>query len=356
MDQIDRNGLHQDVEIVVSDNCSTDGTEAYMQSLLAQQTCRIVYNRNPQNLGVIQNILKLVEFSSGSYWMFYGDDDIIPGNQLLLLVNTFRNHPQQNAFMFRWEADSFCQDLSDGVVLTPGELAKDFFYYIGNAGIFALKTVYAKKVVEAYRPDLLDTCWPQTMMMFMGMYAFERPGIKYIDLISSETPEIAVIRSNSYYLFETALYALIRTALHIEQRAQVPFIEFAKHSIDGIKYFDAHRQIIIENYLYYDSEKQKHDFAESVKKAHREIPEKYRHEIEVYYRFVKSWKFLYMLRHYIRYVKDSMKRNIQTSFVNRIKIYSPYGYYSSIRQVRREQASLKQMLKREEVSAESGYF
>jgi glycosyltransferase involved in cell wall biosynthesis len=355
MSQIDRHGLHEEVEIVISDNCSIDGTEDYLKSLLALNKYRLVYNRNSENQGVIKNILKLVECSSGKYWMFYGDDDVVPEGALLALLENFKEHANYPAYMFKWKEDNFCSHLEDGKEITFSELGNDFFYYIGNAGIFAVDTNYAQQVVEKYKEELCATCWPQTLIVFMSMHFANKPML-FRTIISSETPEVAVIRSNGYYLFETALYALLRTAISIEDIIAVPFVATAKNSIDGIKHFPNHKETILENYLYFDSEKQKKDFVDSVKEAHQRIPLEHRYEIDAYYSIVTSSKALHVVKLYIIYFKASLRRKIETNFINKLKIYSPYGYYKSIIQTKKKLAGLKIELKREEVSAGSGYF
>ena len=99
--QIDENKLHNEIEIVVSDNASKDGTKRVVEDLIGKNKYRIIYNVNPENLGVIRNILKLVELSNGKFWMFYGDDDKLPDGSLIKLVNCFKANLDLPAFMFR---------------------------------------------------------------------------------------------------------------------------------------------------------------------------------------------------------------------------------------------------------------
>jgi GT2 family glycosyltransferase len=42
-------------EVIVVDNCSTDGSQELMQELVRTAACRIVYHRNPENLGVAKS-------------------------------------------------------------------------------------------------------------------------------------------------------------------------------------------------------------------------------------------------------------------------------------------------------------
>lgn len=64
----------QDFEICVSDNASTDDTEAVMR---AQNSPRIRYFRQPENLGAGGNFNFLVNQAKGRYFVVHQDDDLL---------------------------------------------------------------------------------------------------------------------------------------------------------------------------------------------------------------------------------------------------------------------------------------
>ena len=68
------------VQICVSDNCSTDETESVVRH--AQKKIDIVYRKNTKNLGVTRNFLNVINMADGKYVWLIGDDD-------LLMPNTF---------------------------------------------------------------------------------------------------------------------------------------------------------------------------------------------------------------------------------------------------------------------------
>ena len=80
--QINEDQLYDQVEVVVCDNASLDNTAEVVNFYISQNKYRIIYNKNEENLGVIKNILKTVELSNGTFWMFYGDDDVVPKGAL----------------------------------------------------------------------------------------------------------------------------------------------------------------------------------------------------------------------------------------------------------------------------------
>lgn len=64
-----------DVEIIVSDNASTDGTEDICRSYAARDR-RIRYFRNEENLGAARNFNRVFELASGEYFKWASHDDL----------------------------------------------------------------------------------------------------------------------------------------------------------------------------------------------------------------------------------------------------------------------------------------
>lgn len=68
------------VEICVSDNASTDDTEARVREFSAHHGLPVHYRRNERNLGADQNFLNAVAMASGEYcWLMGSDDMLAPG-------------------------------------------------------------------------------------------------------------------------------------------------------------------------------------------------------------------------------------------------------------------------------------
>ena len=66
------------LELVISDDCSTDGTYTVMEDVVAAYAGphRIVLNRNPKNFGIGAHFNRLVELSSGELMFVAAGDDI----------------------------------------------------------------------------------------------------------------------------------------------------------------------------------------------------------------------------------------------------------------------------------------
>jgi glycosyltransferase involved in cell wall biosynthesis len=83
---------HTDLELVICDNASTDGTEDLCRSLAAQDD-RIVYRRHGSNIGLHNNFVSAMQLASGEYFRWIGDDDWLAPSCLSRSVEVFRDHP-----------------------------------------------------------------------------------------------------------------------------------------------------------------------------------------------------------------------------------------------------------------------
>jgi glycosyltransferase involved in cell wall biosynthesis len=65
---------HDNLELVISDNASTDGTEELCRDLAATDP-RIVYRRQPENIGLLNNFVAAMRLARGTFFRWVGDDD-----------------------------------------------------------------------------------------------------------------------------------------------------------------------------------------------------------------------------------------------------------------------------------------
>ena len=84
---------HADLELVISDNASTDGTEELCRSLAAEDP-RIVYHRNPVNVGLLNNFIGAGRLARGEFFRWVGDDDWLAPNCLSRGVDAFAEDPR----------------------------------------------------------------------------------------------------------------------------------------------------------------------------------------------------------------------------------------------------------------------
>ena len=83
------NRVEARVELLISDNASTDGTEAYARG---QVHAWLVYRRNPTNIGGDRNFLACVAHARGDYVWLLGDDDLLASGGLARVLHALAQH------------------------------------------------------------------------------------------------------------------------------------------------------------------------------------------------------------------------------------------------------------------------
>ena len=65
---------YENIQVVISDNASTDGTEEVCRALAAADP-RIRYHRQPENIGLFNNFIAVMHLAEGELFCWLGDDD-----------------------------------------------------------------------------------------------------------------------------------------------------------------------------------------------------------------------------------------------------------------------------------------
>ncbi len=100
------NELGDEVELVVSDNCSTDNSRDVVERV--QQQCPIRYHRNAENVGAMRNILSLVrEHARGEFCWVIGDDEMIRDGGVRKLLQAIKEHSDLDYFYVNYSIDGF---------------------------------------------------------------------------------------------------------------------------------------------------------------------------------------------------------------------------------------------------------
>jgi len=83
---------HSDLELIISDNASTDDTEEISRSFAAADD-RVRYYRNDTNVGANPNYNRTFALARGSYFKWQAHDDICAPKYLELCLNALENDP-----------------------------------------------------------------------------------------------------------------------------------------------------------------------------------------------------------------------------------------------------------------------
>jgi glycosyltransferase involved in cell wall biosynthesis len=85
-------GHERDVQLLVSDNCSTDETENVVRRHQARGA-PIVHVRNPENIGPDRNIVQCYHLATSQYVLVMGDDDVLLDGSLERILRALATGP-----------------------------------------------------------------------------------------------------------------------------------------------------------------------------------------------------------------------------------------------------------------------
>jgi len=78
---------YKNIELVISDDCSTDATANYIKLFMKGRAVKYKLNINEKNLGIGGNLSKAIELSTGEFIVPAAGDDISLSNRVELAVN-----------------------------------------------------------------------------------------------------------------------------------------------------------------------------------------------------------------------------------------------------------------------------
>lgn len=164
-----------DVKVIVSDNCSTDGTEELMKKQYSK--CRfLTYNRNKKNLKTRKNILKIIELAKTDYVWFFGDDDFPVPDALKRVIRLINSSKEKKIFALNArKADGQClyfKRFSSDVDLSFQDSSMKYAlkHDLGLLSELILPSQMTKEVVKKYD---INHFWPHIHMIGLLMIIYD---------------------------------------------------------------------------------------------------------------------------------------------------------------------------------------
>jgi glycosyltransferase involved in cell wall biosynthesis len=115
-------GYESQIELIVSNNCSTDNTASIVNNYIAQGA-DIEYVCNSENIGADRNFLQCFNLAKGKYVVIFGDDDIFLEGSLAKIMAILQNGVyglvHVNSFGFQ---NNYLEE-------TPKKRSEKIFYY-----------------------------------------------------------------------------------------------------------------------------------------------------------------------------------------------------------------------------------
>lgn len=163
LEQINEYNL-KDVEIVVSDNCSTDDIPKIMMEYSTKFPDIIKYSRNDENLGYDGNVMKCCAIASGKFVHLFGDDDYYAPEGLLRLHSVLEKEQELSVLVL---SNLYLRDDNFQEIVTRKNLNEKFFIedrkYIKDPDNFIM--------------DIEDRAWPNTNLVFRKDYFYQIPNL-----------------------------------------------------------------------------------------------------------------------------------------------------------------------------------
>lgn len=232
-----------DLEIVISDNASTDATPGICAEY-AQRDPRVRYHRNPENLGARANYNRVFELARGELFKWAGHDDWVAPGYLERCVEAFAETPEAVACytgMCRVDAE---EGTKRKIVLPPASLATseralrrfhDVLWHLPYHPIFGLfrreelaRTDLIPNVPEPDRVTLAQMALRGPFVQVDEVLLFQRSPVAgrdvwtWLDPANAQRPKRRPVRVSR---------ALVRSALG---HAQAGPVERAAMSVDAV--------------------------------------------------------------------------------------------------------------------------
>ena len=143
---------YQNIEIVVSDDCSVDETVAIVMRIDKKFPSKIVLNVNTINLGITRNCNVALALCKGKYLALFAGDDLMYPGKITAQVKALESDPDSS--MSYHAVDVLDGDNSDKVLFTTEQNTQHYMCFldiIKRGGIIGACSVMARRnAIPAY--------------------------------------------------------------------------------------------------------------------------------------------------------------------------------------------------------------
>lgn len=172
------NQTYKNLEIIVTDDCSKDGTAEILEEY--KQKYGLKYYINEQNSGFVKNFEKVISLCSADYIALCDQDDIWLPNKIEILMKEINNYSM------------ICSDLtlidSDGNVVLPSFRDNNNYSHkkMDNNKLLLSFKCFALGCCTLFKKELLNNSLPFPDYVvshdwWLALHAYRLNGIKYLD-------------------------------------------------------------------------------------------------------------------------------------------------------------------------------
>ena len=188
---------YENMEIVISDDCSTDDTELRIKALQATYRYPLVYKRNEINLGYDYNYRQSIELATGEYCFILGNDDTLNEPQAIQQLVDFlqrHGHPDIgfcNYFEEQHPEHIYRRAYITGVLGTGYRIAmKNYSCFSFVAGLIYKKQTFMQYNTPAYDGSVFAQMYLGCLMIAKGcvLFSIQEPLVVKDILINDRRP------------------------------------------------------------------------------------------------------------------------------------------------------------------------
>ncbi len=189
---------YPNIEIVISDDCSSDDTTEQITKLSSRYKFPIVYDRNIKNLGFDRNYRKCIEMASGDYAFVIGNDDTFNKPEHVQFLVTFleqNNYPDVGyCNMIEERSDNVLVKRAWGnrvIGAGPETALRNYSCFSFVGGLIYKKDVFDKYNTSRYDGSAYSQMYLGVFMTSMGarLFCIEEPLIIKDILLNGEFRE-----------------------------------------------------------------------------------------------------------------------------------------------------------------------
>jgi glycosyltransferase involved in cell wall biosynthesis len=213
----------KDIEVIISDNCSSDETSEVILEWIKHQCVdlKVTSVRQPSNIGLSRNLISLLYASTSRYFMFLGDDDQLNSKSSERILKLLKEKTPSAVIQGAWINKKLFKIGSIGF-----DDSLYFFYEYGNAWSSVIDRDAAVKAIESrsIRNEIEMIVWPQTVFGYLAIYdLFPLRNVEVIDFeIGQPLTKSLNITTKSYWI--RSLSDILRAAELIQNKTNSKLI------------------------------------------------------------------------------------------------------------------------------------
>lgn len=206
--------VEDDVEVLVVDNASDDGTDA-MVATFQKQYPTLQYEKNSENIGADRNFLKCLRDAKGKYVLLLGSDDVLLNGAIQHITGFLREHDVSAAFLnhvfFSGEFHGLegCTAPFSGIAKDIETADKNIFMTYAKEQITFMSAIILKRenVAKVENPErFIGTNFLHTCLFFASTYKkTDTFGIIATPCVADDSSR-PILGDNGFYIFGTCMH------------------------------------------------------------------------------------------------------------------------------------------------------